>query len=256
MLGGMIELLRATLIESPHGFPTRAGGVSEGPFASLNLSLSVGDDQSRVEQNLQRLARAVGTTSDRVATVHQVHGTTVLEVNRAAGQGAVGEADALLTSTSGLAVGVKTADCLPILIEDRRTHAVAAVHAGWRGVIGAITSKTIARMLTLGSRLDDLRVAVGPAIQACCFEVDGDLPDRFSAEFGPDVVRPQPGKQKVHLDLGAAVRVSLERVGVAPTHVEVLPQCTRCDPRFFSHRRDHGLTGRHLSLIRCAPRAN
>jgi hypothetical protein len=252
----MIELLRSTLITSPHGFPTRAGGVSEGLFASLNLSFTVGDDPSRVEQNLDRLARALGATPDRIATVHQVHGTTVLEATQAAGQGTLGEADALITSTPGLAVGVKTADCLPIVIEDRRTHAVAAVHAGWRGVIGGITAKTIARLVTLGSRVDDLRVAVGPAIQACCFEVDGDLPERFAAEFGPGVVRPQPGKPKVHLDLGVAVRVSLERVGVAPTHVEVLPQCTRCDPRFFSHRRDQGLTGRHLSLIRCAARAS
>jgi YfiH family protein len=247
-----VELIRSSLIRSPHGFPTRAGGVSKGPFASLNASTSVGDDAADVAENLRRLASALDAEERQVITVHQVHGTAVLEAT-AAGQGVLGEADALLTRTAGLVVGVKTADCLPILIEDRASGAVAAVHAGWRGVIGEIVLRALERLRERGAGLEALRVALGPAIQACCFEVDGDLPARFERAFGADVVVPQPGKARVHLDLGLAVRRSLERAGLPPAHVDVLPQCTRCDERFFSHRRDQGLTGRHLSLIRCAP---
>ncbi|MBL8922553.1 MAG: peptidoglycan editing factor PgeF [Myxococcaceae bacterium] len=247
-------LLRSTLLRSPHGFPTREGGVSKGPFASLNTSLTVGDVADDVAENVRRLSAALEATPAQVLTVHQVHGTRVLEGLRA-GEGVVGEADALVTRTGGLIVGVKTADCLPILIEDRRSGAVAAVHAGWRGVMGEIVLRALEQLISAGAALDSLFVAVGPAIQACCFEVDGDLPARFASTFGPEIVRSLPGKARAHLDLGLGVRRSLERAGLAASHVDVLPQCTRCDERFFSHRRDRGVTGRHLSVIRCAPPA-
>lgn len=248
----MVELLRAKVLRSPHGFPTRAGGTSAGPYESLNTSRTVGDDGARVDENLRRLAEALGAWPEQLITVQQVHGTTVLEAQQGA-RGTLGEADALITSAPGLVVGVRTADCLPLLIEDRRTSAVAAVHAGWRGVIGEIVVRAIERLVAKGARVEDLAVACGPSIQACCFEVDGELPERFSKAFGADVVRAVPGKAKVHLDLGAAVRRSLERAGVPPGQIELLPHCTRCDARFFSHRRDQGVTGRHLSLIRCEP---
>jgi hypothetical protein len=250
-----MELIRSQVIRVPHGFPDRHGGVSKGPFTSLNASLSVGDDAAAVTENVRRLARAVGVEPQALATVHQVHGVAVLEAT-AMGEGALpvplGEADALFTRQPGLAVGVKTADCLPILVEDPVGRQVAAVHAGWRGVIGDALGVTIERLLTRGARLEDLRVALGPCIQACCFEVDGDLPERFRASFGERVVRRIDGKPKVHLDLPWAVAESLRRRGLPPAHVDVLPHCTRCDARFFSHRRDAGMTGRMLSLIRCS----
>lgn len=242
-----VELIRSKLIMSPHAFPTRAGGVSLAPFASLNTASNVGDEPAAVAQNLERLSASFGATANQLVTVHQVHGTTVLEAT-AAGQGLLGEADAVFTRQPGLLVGVKTADCLPILIEDPKTGHVAAVHAGWRGVIGEIVLRAIER---LGADPAGLHVALGPAIQACCFEVDGELPSKFAAAFGDGVVRPQPGKAKVHLDLGWAVCRSLARAGVPASHVDVLPHCTRCDARFFSYRRDDGRTGRQLSLIQC-----
>ena len=242
-----VELIRSSLIQSPHAFPTRAGGVSIGAFASLNTSTTVGDEPSNVAQNLERLAAAFGAAPSQLVTVHQVHGLAVLEAI-GAGQGVLGEADAVFTRAQGLVVGVKTADCLPILIEDRKTGQVAAVHAGWRGVIGEIVLRAIERM---GVEPAGLHVALGPAIQACCFEVDGDLPAKFAAAFGDGVVRPQPGKSRVHLDLSWAVSESLSRAGVPSSHVDVLPHCTRCDPRFFSYRRDEGRTGRQLSVIQC-----
>ncbi|MDX2013454.1 MAG: peptidoglycan editing factor PgeF [Myxococcaceae bacterium] len=250
-----MELIRSKVIRVPHGFPTRHGGVSTGPFASLNASTSVGDDAASVAENVKRLAAAVGATPQLVATAHQVHGVTVLEAT-AAGEGAlpppVGEADALVTRAAGLTVGVKTADCLPILVEDPLGRQVAAVHAGWRGVIGDVLGRTLDRLVASGARVDELRVAIGPAIGPCCFEVDGDLPQRFEAAFGAGVVRRVAGKPKVHLDLAWAVAESLRRRGLPDGHVDALPHCTRCDERFFSHRRDAGVTGRMLSLIRCA----
>jgi polyphenol oxidase len=249
-----MELFRSKVINVPHGFPDRHGGVSEGPFASLNASVTVGDAPDAVAENLRRLAQAVGGAPGELATVHQVHGVTVLEAT-SAGQGSapvpLGEADAVWTRTTGLVVGVKTADCLPILVEDPVGRQVAAVHAGWRGVIGDVLGRTIDRLVGGGATVDALRVAIGPAIQACCFEVDGDLPQRFEAAFGSRVIRRVDGKAKVHLDLSGAVAESLRKRGVPDSHVDVLPHCTRCDERFFSHRRDAGLTGRHLSLIRC-----
>ena len=236
-----MELLTASTLQSRHGFPTREGGVSRGAFTSLNSSFSVGDEREAVTKNLELLASAAGVSPERLFTVTQVHGATVLAAERSSSSD---EADGLFASEAGVAVGVRTADCLPVLIEDRRTGHVAAVHAGWRGVIAEIVARALEAMQ---ARPADVHVGIGPCIQRCCFEVDGDLPSRFSTAFGEAVV--VQGAQKKHLDLPLAVRVTLERLGVPASHVAALPQCTRCDERFFSHRRDHGITGRHLSFI-------
>lgn len=241
-----VELIRSSHLRARHAFTFRTGGVSAAPYDSLNLSPTVGDDARSVHENLRRLSSELGSTPEFVATMNQVHGDAVLEATVG---GEVGKGDGLVTSTPNLLLGVRTADCLPILIESPREGRVAAVHAGWRGVISEIVVRALERF----EHRDDVRVAIGPAIQACCFEVDGDLPDRFSRAFGDDIVVPQAGKPKVHLDLGKAVRRSLERAGVPSSHVDVLPHCTSCDQRFFSHRRDKGVTGRHLALIRCEP---
>jgi len=249
-----VELLTSELITVPHGFPTRAGGVSQGAYASLNCAVSVGDAPEAVQENLRRLARAAGVEPGALVTISQVHGDTVLRA--AAGEGdalrpPIGEADAVWTDTVGTAVGVRTADCVPILLQDPVGRRVAAVHAGWRGVVADIVTRTLEAMARAGTRSADVRAAIGPCIQRCCFEVDGDLPRRFGAAFGEDVVVAVAGKDRRHLDLPLAVRRSLERAGLPASHVAVLPQCTMCDARFFSHRRDRGVTGRHLSFITC-----
>ena len=242
-----MELLTASLIRAPHGFPTRAGGVSVTPFESLNSSGAVGDDPAAVSQNLSRLAAAAGVAQERLLFVKQVHGARVVEGVEARPDT---EADGVWTDVPGTAVGVRTADCLPILIEDPRGR-VAAVHAGWRGVIGEIVARAVEQLVAQGAVARELRVALGPCIQRCCFEVDGDLPARFEAAFGTEVIfRPQAAS-KVHLDLPRAVGQTLARLGVPAGHVVALPQCTGCDARFFSHRREHGITGRHLSFISC-----
>lgn len=250
---GIVELLTASLITVPHGFPTRAGGVSVAPFDSLNSSRVVGDRDEAVTENLRRLATAAQVAEGRLFAVTQVHGATVVE---APGVTPQTEADAVWSGTAGTSVGVRTADCVPILLQDVRSGRVAAVHAGWRGVIAEITARTLEIWFEKGTRPADVRAAIGPCIQRCCFEVDGDLPARFEAAFGSDVVVPVEGKAKRHLDLPKAVAATLAKQGVSPSHMVTLPHCTRCDERFFSHRRDRGLTGRHLSFITCVGAAS
>jgi hypothetical protein len=240
-----VELLTVATLRSRHGFPTRAGGTSTGAFASLNCSFAVGDAPEAVRQNLELLATAAAVTPERLHTAQQVHGDRVVVAGEAT---PATEADALWTSERGRAVGVRTADCVPILLEDRRTGAVAAVHAGWRGVIAEIVVKAVSALA--GADRGHVYAGVGPCIRACCFEVDGDLPARFTTAFGADVLVPA-GERKARLDLVRAVTRSLERCGVPLDHVAALPHCTSCDRRFFSHRRDRGNTGRHLSFITC-----
>jgi len=223
--------------------------VSTGPYASLNTSTAVGDQQAPVFENVRRLTAAIGSSPDRLATAHQVHGVDVLEAHEASER--VGDGDALVTKVRGLVVGVRTADCLPILIEDPVGRQVAAVHAGWRGVIAEVVTAAIVKLTSRGAVPAQLRVAIGPAIQVCCFEVDGDLPQRFSAKFGAGVVHQVAGNERAHLDLRGAVARSVERAGVPADQVHAFTECTRCDARFFSHRRDAGLTGRQLALISC-----
>ncbi len=245
-----MELITSKLIAVPHGFPTRSGGVSQGPYASLNAGLNTGDDRTHVEQNLRLVAEAATVAAANLFTVSQVHGDAVLEVGEvpaAAGLRApVGEADALWTGREGRAVGVKTADCVPILLCDPVGLRVAAVHAGWRGTYSRIVEKAVEALTAAGSRPGDLRAAVGPSIQSCCYEVGPDLAERFEEAFGPGVV---VAGERPRLSLQLAVRQSLERVGLEPGQIELLPQCTHCDARFYSHRRDRGVTGRHLSFI-------
>lgn len=242
-----MDLLTASLLRARHGFPDRTGGVSRAPFDSLNTSFAVGDDAVAVAQNLARLAEAAGVAPARLISARQVHGDRVVE---AALVSAETEADAVWTDAPGTAVGVRTADCVPILIEDPRGR-VAAVHAGWRGVISEITARTVELLVGQGARVEELRVAIGPCIQRCCFEVDGDLPERFAKAFGDAVVWRRAEWPRPHLDLPRAVATTLARLGVPDGHVAVLPQCTMCDGRFFSHRRERGVTGRHLSFITC-----
>ncbi|RKG92996.1 peptidoglycan editing factor PgeF [Corallococcus sp. CA053C] len=244
------EILTSALLPVPHGFTTRAGGVSEGPYASLNLRFSIGDERSRVEENHRRLAQAAGAKLGALCRVSQVHGDVVLEARGAPDdelRPTLGEADALWTEEEGTWVAVGTADCVPVLLVDPEGRRVAAVHSGWKGTELEISARTVEALAARGSRPERLLAAVGPCIQACCYEVSPELGDRFRARFGPDVVREGV---KPHLDLPRAVKASLVKAGLKPTHVDVLQACTACErERFFSHRRDAGLTGRHLNFV-------
>ncbi|AKQ67100.1 hypothetical protein A176_004012 [Myxococcus hansupus] len=246
------EFLTSSLLPVPHGFTTRAGGVSEGPFASLNLGFSVGDERARVEENHRRLAEAAGAALGALSRVSQVHGDRVQEARGGEGDAGLrpteGEADGLWTQTPEHWVAVGTADCVPVLLVDPDGRRVAAVHSGWRGTDADISARAVELLVARGGRPERLLAAVGPAIQACCYEVSDELGQRFRARFGPEVVVTKGAR--AHLDLTRAVRLSLERAGLKAAHVDVLQACTACDAtRFFSHRRDAGRTGRHLNYV-------
>lgn len=246
-------LLTSKLLPVPHGFSLREGGTSEGAFASLNLGFGVGDDAARVTENHRRLAAAANLGPGALHTVRQVHGAAVVEVPaRQEGPGALpqpfAEADALHTARAGEAVGVKTADCVPILLVDPDTRRVAAIHSGWRGTDADISARAVEALVARGARADRLLAAVGPAIQICCYEVSPELGQRFRSRFGADIAVEEEGK--VHLDLPGAVKQTLLGAGMREAHIEVLLECTACKPeRYFSHRRDRGLTGRHLNFV-------
>ncbi|MGA8890932.1 MAG: peptidoglycan editing factor PgeF [Anaeromyxobacteraceae bacterium] len=238
-------LLAARLLAGfPHGFTTREGGASRGPWASLNLSSTVGDDPAAVAENWERLRAATGLA---FARVRQVHGCRVVEAG--AGTEPVEEADAVTSAAPGVAACVSVADCVPVLLADPRSGAVAAIHAGWRGTIAGVAAEGVRQLVERhGSRPGDLLAVIGPGIGPCCFEVERALAERFRDGLGPVVASPRDQGSRV--DLWAANQVVLRRVGLHRARIEVLGRCTSCEERtFFSHRRDRGLTGRHVAFV-------
>ncbi len=243
------------LLPVRHGFSLRQGGVSDGPHASLNLGFSVEDSPSRVEENLRLLCDAAKLDPGELATTSQVHGDRVSKAGRS-GRGGLrppeGEADGLWTDEASVTVAVKTADCVPILLADRAGRRVSAVHSGWRGTALKIAARAVEVLVSQGARAQELVAAVGPAIGPCCYEVSDELGERFNARFGEaaQVVVHRGGR--AHLDLPRAVRATLLEAGLQDENIDPLGLCTHCDAeRFYSHRRDKGRTGRHLSFIQC-----
>jgi YfiH family protein len=227
-------------------FPARTGGVSAPPLDSLNLGFSVNDDPEAVLENRRRLCAAVGLPQDRLVVPGQVHGTALRWVGEAeAGRGAfdsasvIREHDGLLTSAAGLGLVISYADCVPIVIvaDGDEGPAFATVHAGWRGMIAGIAGLAAAE-LSRGRRL--LAAAVGPSIGPCCFAVDDELRRRFEARYAGSAAA-------ATVDLWHAARLDLEQAGVPAGGIDVAAVCTASDSRFFSHRRDQGVTGRHLA---------
>jgi YfiH family protein len=232
-----------------HAFFTRNGGVSEGPYASLNFSYAVGDDAARVDENLRRAAEHLQLPAQRVFFAAQVHGNEVVELQGDEAQWDVvhHQADAVVSGDSTLACGVRTADCVPVLLGDTSTGRVAAVHAGWRGVVCRVVEAASAR---LGGTPDNWIAAIGPHISVEAFEVSADVGQQLArASEAQDAVVDREGR-KPHVDLQKIVRAQLTGLGVPPARIDAVPGCTMGDPeRFFSFRRDGKASGRHLSAI-------
>ncbi len=227
-----------------HGFPERGGGVSTGLRASLNLGKRWGDDEANVLENRRRLAEAAGYDPAQLQATKHVHGTVVWRV----GEPEVPECDGLVTDQVGPVLGAFAADCIPILFADPKARVIGAAHAGWRGTVGRVAKNVIERMRELGSDPKDIRVALGPSIGACCFEVGPEVVAAFRDKLGDVPGLVVTGPHKDHVDLRVALRASLERVGVREVDAE--PPCTRCNPdRFFSYRRDGKDGGMHMGFI-------
>ena len=210
-------------------FTTRVGGVSEGPYASLNLGRKSGDDPERADENRRIACDAIGADVEKLALNFQVHSARVL---RAAPALRGEHADGLWTDEPGLPILAMSADCLPIVLARIGKPGVAVLHAGWRGLLAGIAAAGTA---VLGG--DDLVAAVGPAIGPCCYEVGEEVAAPFRERFGDDVV------QESRLDLWTSAERALRAAGVE--RVDRFDRCTACEPEsFFSHRRDAGITGR------------
>lgn len=297
-----------------HGFSTRQGGVSqtycgENAAGELNLGFTAEDEAANVAENRRRLAEAV--TSSRatpLAVLRQIHSHHIVDTGSAAqvsrvarggdqinSQNSQGEredtaavndiaskiailarGDGLMTDQPGVLLAIQTADCVPVLVADRRRKVVAAFHAGWRGTVGRIVESGIGRMrLKFGSAPEDLIAAVGPAIGPCCYAVGEEVLSEFESQFSyyrelihevyeTDSVRTRypmlfltqraPGHSEIgpalHLDLAAANRRQLLDAGVLSNAIQMMGGCTRCDREmFFSHRGSDGRAGRMMSVI-------
>jgi polyphenol oxidase len=234
----------AALADAPgllHGVSTRDGGVSEGPYATLNVSLVVGDAPERVAANRARLARAVAGEALPVCSCRQVHGAASRVIDAALEPAAVDREplDILLTGQPGHLLLLKFADCTPVLLYDPRHRWVAIAHAGWRGTALDVAGTAVRALGTAaGSDPADLWAGIGPAIGQCCYEVG----DEVIAAVGAALPRPErvagPGRTgRRHLNLAAANRQQLEAAGVPAAQILDAARCTACErDTFFSHR--------------------
>lgn len=225
-------------------FTDRRGGVSRGPFAGLNLGAHVGDDPEAVATNRRRLEEAVGMPT---VWADQVHGTDVIHVTEEVVRGprtptgAVGSADALVTSLPGLALGVLVADCIPVLVHDEGAGLVGVAHAGRQGMTKGVVPVLVAAMRDLGAR--DLRATVGPSVCGRCYEVPARLRDEAAAVAPTSASLTWQGTPSI--DVASGVVEQLGDLGVA---LEWVPGCTREEDSLYSHRRD-GTTGRFAGVI-------
>jgi polyphenol oxidase len=231
-----------------HGFPERTGGVSTAARSSLNLGVRWGDDRAVVDENRARLARFAGYEPGALQMMRHVHGTAVWCVGEPVPDPA--EFDGLVCDQPGPVLAAFAADCIPLLFADPEARVVGAAHAGWRGTLGGVAVNVVARMRERGARPEHVRVALGPSIGPCCFEVGPEVVDQFRHALGELPGMVVRGPHKDHIDLRVAMRAQLERVGVRADHIDDRPPCTRCEPaRFFSYRRDGQAGGMHMAYI-------
>ena len=251
-----IPLLVAEGISVPHGFTGREGGVSLPPYDSLNLGLNRGDAEENVAENRRLLAAALGYDERKLVLTRQTHSDIVRVVTAADARGIdhrdYPEADGLVTNEPGVALWVFTADCTPILLYDSVTGAVGAVHAGWRGTASKIAAKAVFKMAeAFGSKPENIRAAIGPAIGQCCFETNYDVPEAMLASYGEIASRYiLPKNEKYYVNLKELNALALRETGV--TDITLSHICTKCAcDRFWSHRATGGIRGSQGAIIVC-----
>ena len=243
-----------------HGFSTRRGGVSVGPYAALNLSWRRNASREETVENFHIFARGAGVAYDSMARINHAHGDTILRLSTAhCGRGFFKEelplCDGLITNDPGVTLVTAHADCCVYFLHDPVTRSAGIVHAGWKGTLARIGGKTVARMQDeFGADPKDLMVAVGPCICKDCFEVDEALAEKFIAEFQFDGLSKKgcPGKAFVDLEMAAAIQFL--DAGIVPSNMTLMHACTYEAPDvFFSHRRDKGVTGAMAAFIKIIP---
>jgi len=249
-----IEAASLALTGIRHAFFTRAGGVSDGLYASLNGGVGSRDAADKVAENRARMAAALGVEPHRFLTAYQIHSPNVVVAEAAWTGETRPHADAIVTRMRALAIGVTTADCGPILFADPQAGVIGAAHAGWRGALTGVVEATVEAMERLGARRGEIRAAIGPMIRQSNYEVGADLMSRFAAEDRASNRFFSAAQRDGHalFDLAGYVAERLARAGVG--RIEDIGPCTYADPeRFFSYRRTtHSAEadyGRHVNAI-------
>ena len=246
-----------------HGFTTRAGGVSDGEWSSLNLSFTRGDDETAVRENFRRVAEAFGVTPEQIVCSMQTHTTNVRKVSAADGGAGVVRAlpwtdvDGLITDEPGVLLGTFYADCVPLYFVDPVHRAIGLSHSGWRGTVARMGEVTLRAMAeAFGSRPGEVLCAIGPSICQSCYEVSADVAEQFAAAFpgaGEELLYPTTG-DKYQLNLWEANRRVLIEAGVLPKHLQMTDLCTCCNPHnLFSHRYTGGRRGNLGAFLMLRP---
>lgn len=253
-----VSFMTADTISARHAFTTRLGGVSEGIFASMNLSTGRGDEEWRVRENYRRLGEATGIDTERMAFTRQVHKAdvriaTLADIHELY-TNVPYEADGLVTNVPGLALICFTADCVPVLLHDPVHGVIAAVHCGWRSSVADILCRTVRSMCALGAESADIHAAIGPAISYCCFQVGGEVIEAAREYLGGDIgglFRPDPGAEgKFLLDLKACNARRLVQLGLREENIDISDECTVCrHDKYWSHRYTKGQRGSQGALI-------
>ncbi len=248
LTGFFSRLLDATGLVD-HIFCSRLGGFSRGVFSSLNLSLKDGDDTVSVSKNRAKVCNAFGIAGDALITLEQVHGGAVVTIDGFAKPVDGLKGDGIITDRSDLAIGILTADCLPLLILEPETRVIAAIHAGWRGLVAGVIEEGLDTMEERYSiKRERVMVAIGPSIKGCCYTVGEDVAGILKDRFAETQYIRMDG-DGIHVELASLAVATLERAGIREENIEVVGPCTSCDKRLVSYRRD-GRTGRQISLIR------
>ena len=236
----------------PHGFFTRLGGVSSGIYSSLNLGLGAQDDPAAIAENRARVCRHLAQNGEMpLVTAYQTHSTNIAIID-ADNADTRPHADALITTSPAIAIGVLTADCVPILLADAQSGVVAAIHAGWRGAHAGIIGKVVARLCALGAHRHNVRAVIGPAISQAAYEVGAEFYERFNA---PDLFMPAARPDHYLFDLPRFIAQELAAEGIATHNLDL---CTyRREDLFFSYRRathqNQPDYGRQISVIARQP---
>ena len=248
--------MASTALPARHAFLTRFGGVSTGPFASLDLGSDRGDDPAAVRENYRRAAALMGAGIDDCAVTKQVHGNVVRIVTKEDRHVCMSrvpyEADGIVTAERGLPLFCFTADCVPALLQDPEAGVIAAVHCGWRSSVADILGVAVGQMERLGARRERICAAFGPAIGRCCFETDDDVPQAVERWLDGDTaglfVRRTDGKTLV--DLREADRRRMLQLGARAEHLDVSEECTMCShEKYWSHRYTKGIRGSQAACI-------
>jgi YfiH family protein len=243
----MLEIAKPEPVRSPaldelgnagvrHGYFTRVGGVSDGVYQGLNIGTGSRDDPEKVRENRRRVARWIGVEPQLLLTAYQIHSPDVL-VARGAFEGERPKADALVTDTPGVALGISTADCGPVLFADAEARVIGAAHAGWKGALSGVLENTVAAMERLGARRERIVAVLGPSIGPGNYEVGPEFIERFVADdrLNAAYFTPSPTAGHAMFDLNRYTVDRLQRAGV---QAEKLDRCTYAEEAlFFSYRR-------------------